>query len=60
MANRSKPTPNHKFGGVSIGAQTSCECGWRSAVWFGKGAQHNARTEWHIHIDNHKREQGNG
>ena len=53
---RSKPVAGHKFGGVSFCFQTSCECGWRSATWIGKGGQASAIAEWHQHLERHKRE----
>lgn len=41
------PTPGHKFGKFSV--STHCECGWKSAGYFGKGARSGAMDEWRGH-----------
>ena len=49
---QSKHTSGHKRG--SVGISLGCECGWRSATWFGKGALKGANAEWQTHIENHR------
>lgn len=49
MAGR-KTVAGHRFGGMNFGVSASCECGWRSAMWFGKGARTAACDEWNEHI----------
>ena len=44
------PESGHKFTGAQMGFKSSCECGWSSAVWFGKGSRASAIGEWHSHV----------
>lgn len=53
-AKRSKPTPGHKFQGSQMGFTSSCECGWTSATFFGKGARSEAVSDWQSHVARHK------
>lgn len=44
-----KPNPQHKRKAFSYGVAANCSCGWRGAMWLGKGARANANGEWHLH-----------
>lgn len=46
----------HKCGGARISVNVSCECGWRSSDWSGKGARASAYSEWRAHVEKHERE----
>jgi hypothetical protein len=48
-----KPTPGHKCQGANFGVRVSCQCGWRSATWYGQGARSNAYGEWQGHVAQH-------
>jgi hypothetical protein len=48
---REKPFPGHKLAGTNFGVSVRCECGWQSVTVFGKGARHDALTQWRIHQD---------
>lgn len=50
-----KPMAGHKRDSVSFGVGVTCECGWRSNTYFGKGAAAEAHGEWHMHVDAHRR-----
>lgn len=50
-----KPLAGHKRERVSYGVDVTCECGWRSGTYFGKGASSFAHQEWRMHIDAHRR-----
>lgn len=47
----------HKRAKVNRGVEVVCECGWRSAMWFGKGAMTQAHGEYHMHLDSHDRKE---
>lgn len=49
-----KIAPGHKRAKVRYGVEVECECGWRSSVWYGKGASRNAHGEYHQHLDEHE------
>jgi hypothetical protein len=57
MATRKKPVEGHKCSGVRYMAQVSCECGWESSVYSGKGARGQCYAEWHMHVDGCQRGQ---
>ena len=46
---KKKPMKGHKLASYSYGVAVNCECGWRSATWYGKGARGNALGEWEWH-----------
>lgn len=46
-----KPTPGHKFQGAQMGFASSCECGWHSPTFFGKGARAEAVSDWRSHVE---------
>lgn len=43
----------HKLGFTAFAVSVSCECGWQSNIWYGKGARRNALSEWRSHQDKH-------
>lgn len=45
---RLKTDPNHKAR-FRVGVECLCSCGWRSCVYYGKGAKAFASTEWRAH-----------
>lgn len=51
MATKSKPVPGHKRARVTFSVSVTCECGWRSGNWSGKGARTQAHNEWRWHVD---------
>jgi hypothetical protein len=48
---KARKIPGHKRASVSYGVSVTCECGWRSATFYGKGANREAHTDWRIHVD---------
>ena len=48
---KEKPLKGHKLASFSFGVSVSCECGWRSGTWFGKGGRGSALGEWYSHKD---------
>lgn len=46
---RQKPVPGHKLASYSYGVSVRCECGWRSATAYGKGARSEAAKLWRSH-----------
>lgn len=51
MESKSKKVKGHKRAKVERGARVVCECGWQSAVWYGRGALAQAHGEYHWHLD---------
>lgn len=50
MVDRKKPTPGHKLWKVKVIREAECECGWKSNMHIGKGANGFALHEWREHI----------
>jgi hypothetical protein len=50
MARERKKIEGHKRDRVSFGVSVTCECGWTSAIHFGKGAAKQAHNEWYWHL----------
>ena len=46
-----RPTPGHKLTSYVYSVTVTCECGWRSCGWSGKGARGSALAEWKSHKD---------
>lgn len=40
----------HKCRPAQMQVTVSCECGWKSAAWSGKGARASAYDDWRQHI----------
>lgn len=42
--------PGHKF---QAGVTPTCQCGWKGATFFGKGARTQATCDWQSHVSRH-------
>lgn len=50
----SSPEPGHKLDWISYRVVISCECGWNSGTYCGKGARAFAFQEWRQHVSQHQ------
>lgn len=46
-----KPLANHRLWKVKVIREAECECGWKSGMYIGKGANGFALEEWRRHVD---------
>ncbi len=46
-----KPVQGHKRSHMSFGVSVSCQCGWTSVTFYGKGARSEANGEWQSHAN---------
>jgi hypothetical protein len=52
---RSKPVEGHKFGGIQVWINASCECGWKGDEFrMEKGARTYAYRQWREHVAGHR------
>lgn len=56
MKGRAEPASGHKCMGAKLSVRVTCECGWESPNYGGKGARAFAYAEWRAHVaDVHKK-----